>query len=294
MSREAGSREPYTLPLSETFELKSAQTGEVYQISVALPVSYAAGEQRYPVLYVLDGSITFATAAELARLVALTGEVREASVVGVGYPGFDLDEFTRRRMHDFTPPGEWDFSGPRGDKLKEGFDEMGGVAPTGGAPAFLKFLTDELQPAIAADYRIERDDIALFGDSAGGAFVMFTVLTDPAAFGKYVCGSPALSIVGDALFRLEERYAGEHQSLPVKLLLCAGLAELDNDAMAAFSIVGNTARMYELLKLRKYAGLELDYYFSPGDDHGAAGFENLSRGLRFLWPSKRGWSWRGE
>lgn len=59
---------PYVLPYSESFDITSG-SGRTYRIMVASPLPGAAPAGRIPVIYVLDGNMSFVTAAESARLM---------------------------------------------------------------------------------------------------------------------------------------------------------------------------------------------------------------------------------
>src|SRR5690606_32725850 len=73
-----------------------------HEIQVALPPSYHSSDQRYPVLWVTDGSIWFEPAVNAVSLTA-AGHVPEMIVVGVGVPPEAADQYGPRRSYDFTP-----------------------------------------------------------------------------------------------------------------------------------------------------------------------------------------------
>ena len=74
-------------------------------------------------------------------------------------------------------------------------------------------------------------DKTLLGDSSGGHFGLYALLTEPGSFQRYVVGSSSLGYGEKALFKLESAYAEAHQELPARLFLGIG----DQDELAPFS-----------------------------------------------------------
>ena len=135
-------------------QLDSKVLGETRVARVRLPEGYEGGTGKYPVVYVLDGpghlDHTSATAAYLATL----GAMPRVIVVSV----HNVD-----RNRDFTPPG---------------------------AGLFLRFLREELVPAVNGHYRTERFRV-LSGHSLGGLFALHVLATAPDAFDAYLAASPS-------------------------------------------------------------------------------------------------------
>jgi uncharacterized protein len=254
-----------------------------HDVHIALPPSYEHGDRTYPVLWVTDASLSFALVVGLMNWLHTVQEVAELIVIGVGAPEeSDHAEFSGRRTHDFYAMPRWVNAGPGGAHMEAGMAEetaRGG----GGADALLSFLVDELRPQLAADFRFA-DDHGLVGFSGGGHFVGFALLSRPAAFGRYLAGSPALSGCEDLLFTMEADHAATHDDLAAKVFLGAGEAELADPYVAAADVVGSMTRMSQLLRLRNYPSLELTSRLYPGQTHGSALSYTLSEGLRTLYP----------
>lgn len=169
---------PYTVPRSATFQLTST-SGEHYDVMVAWPAG-APPAQGWPILYILDGEDNFAIAALTARRFARAGArsgVQEGIVVGIAAGPL------ARRVRDFTPqiPG---YRIPAG-KPAAGLD-------TGGADAFLDFLTGEVMPAVGKRWPVDRRRETLVGHSFGGLLAMHAYLTRPGKFDSVVAVSPSL------------------------------------------------------------------------------------------------------
>jgi len=94
-------------------------------------------------------------------------------VVGVAYGGFSPD--VNRRNIDFQTPGE-------------------GVAEgAAGAAAFQRFLRTELTPRIEATFRSDPERRVLFGQSRGGAMVLYSAVADPDLFWGRIASNPSIT-----------------------------------------------------------------------------------------------------
>jgi uncharacterized protein len=200
-----------TLPSTYSFDIASRHTRQTYRIYVGVPAGDAPRE-GYPTLWMLDGGASYPI-THFAR----TGGSRNARlpglIVAVGYASdkaFDVDA----RAVDDTPAPD----AATGDQLSPRF---------GGAPAFLRFLTEELRPAIAQHYPLDPRRHTLFGFSYGGLFAVHTLITAPQHFQRYWAASPSLWF-SDAL--VMRRLAQERRVPPAparadKVVLTAGLEE---------------------------------------------------------------------
>lgn len=162
----AGPAEP--ICIGDSVTIPSAVLGEDRPVFIHLPAGYERSTERYPVLYVLDGAAHWTYASAMADFFAVNGMAPPLIVVGV--PNTD-------RARDLTPVKSEDV--PHG----------------GGSPAFLRFLREELAPAVDKAYRTQPYRI-LFGHSLAGMFAVHTLLTEPGAFGAHIAASPWL-VYGD-------------------------------------------------------------------------------------------------
>jgi hypothetical protein len=73
------------VPFSRRFKLRSRHVRDDFVIDVALPAPYLPGAAPWPVLFVTDGNLAFATAAATMGVLPLEpGGPRPACVVGIG------------------------------------------------------------------------------------------------------------------------------------------------------------------------------------------------------------------
>ncbi|MBU4039534.1 MAG: alpha/beta hydrolase [Alphaproteobacteria bacterium] len=158
----------------EYFPIESAATGRAYHIYVRLPEGYdPAAPRLYPTVYLTDGDSLFPILAANHLFLTYDDGLPEAIVVGIAYGGFD--PAVNRRNIDFQSPGE-------------------GLAPeAAGAVAFQRFLKTELIPEIERRHRSDGSQRVLFGQSRGGAFVLYSAVTDPDLFRGRIASNPSIT-----------------------------------------------------------------------------------------------------
>lgn len=165
---------PVTLDHTDSWTATSAD-GARYRISMAMP-SEPSPAQGFPVIYLLDGGYSFATAVEAYRVQRPL--VAPAIIVGIEA------EDRARRGYDFTLPVKADAL------LPNRFDPPPG--PVGGAEAFFAFIDTVVKPSIEARVPVDRRQQTLMGHSLGGLFVLHVLFAHPEAFQAYVAGSPSI------------------------------------------------------------------------------------------------------
>lgn len=170
----------------EQFALPHPSGEGALTISVAAPAA-PLPDSGVPVLYVLDGDLLFGMAAEIGRAVSTVAAFPAHYVVGIGYDAAYTDVL-KLRTADLAPPIAADALESLG-----GLGAAIGGAQSGGADAFLAFLTGALRTAIAARYpRTAGGPQILFGHSLGGLFAARALLTRPDSFAAFIASSPSL------------------------------------------------------------------------------------------------------
>ncbi len=245
-------------------------------VQVWLPPGYERdGARRYPVLYLHDGQNLFDDRAagaewqvdETAQRLVLAGAVAPMIIVGV--------PSGRDRLFELTPtamlmPGERRGQGPAGRR-------------GGGAPAYARFLIDELKPMIDERFRTQPGaaSTAVGGSSLGGLVSLWLALHHGDTFGAALVVSPSLWW-DDGLALREVRAAKAPATRPgarPRLWLDIGAHEGDGAVPAARAL-------RDALQAAGWGGGALAYTEDPDGRHDelswAARFEGM---LRFLYPA---------
>lgn len=162
---------PVALTVGELRTLDSAVLSETRQLNIFLPPSYGEGDQRYPVIYLLDGSANedYHHITGLVQFMTMYQLMPESILVGIA----NVD-----RRRDFTFP-------TKDEELLEA------VPTSGGSEAFKTFIGEELQPFINDQYRTTGSK-TLIGQSLGALLATEVLLTQPDLFDQYIIVSPSL------------------------------------------------------------------------------------------------------
>ncbi len=151
----------------------SERLGHPLHVFVRLPrVTSDSADKKFPVVYLLDGGVTFPLLSAYYHYLRNGEEVPEMILVGISY-GSDTFEGGNYRSSDFTAPAE----------DREWWGKAG---------EFQGVLKDELLPMIESSYPADVDQRIIFGHSQGGQFVLFTALTDADLFHGLIASNPAL------------------------------------------------------------------------------------------------------
>lgn len=149
----------------ESIVIDSKILKEQCKAFVYTPENYqSAVTERYPVVYVLDGEYYFSFTAEAAALLGQNQLAPNSIVIGVT---------TNNRQRDFSPAVDSDSGQPQD------------LATAGGADNFLKYLNEELIPAVNAKYRTEPFRV-IIGHSTGGLFAYYSLYKAPDLFQAFI------------------------------------------------------------------------------------------------------------
>jgi predicted alpha/beta superfamily hydrolase len=222
---------PVTVPNSEHRVLQSKVAGHPYDVYVHLPASYAAATRNYPVLYVVDGDNDFSPTLEYLGLLMAEYHIPEPIVVAIG-DGGPIGSPGNKRNRDFTPTA------------------TAAMPESGGAPAFLGFIEQELIPLVETTYRADPAQRSYYGYSMGGLFGTYILFQKPTLFKNILLGSPALGYNNSQIFSIEQAYHAAHRDLPVHVFLEVGALETAGQKEPY-------QRLTQLLQTRKYTGLDL-------------------------------------
>lgn len=172
-------------------------------VLVSVPDSYRTGSQRYPVLYVTDGTTQTLHTIGTVKALSDTGRMPEMIVVGIRHDD-RIHELTPTRVPQATVDGE-----------------LTRFPTSGGAAKLRAFLETELIPWTETRYRTEPYRI-LAGHSYGGLFALDTVFTNPKLFNAVVAISPLVWWDDKYLVRRAREFATTDVAVKPAIVLATG------------------------------------------------------------------------
>ena len=190
------------------FSLPAPQTGTDYVIAVDTPPATEPGP--HPAVVFLDGDDQFRFALEAYRALRAAGAVPPLVLVGVGY-GAGYQQPANKRVRDYTPTA------------------LATDAGSGGADAFLGFLTDTLWPELARRTPLREDVRGLAGHSLGSLLVVHALLQRHLFFNRLLASAPLLWWDNRTVLWHAQRLQRMGVARPAKLFLSVG--EEDSESM---------------------------------------------------------------
>lgn len=252
-----------------------------WRVEVAVP-PVRARHEPLPVLYLLDGFLTFLTTAQIAQntLAFSLGQLRPVAVVGISPATADRAELFSRRPRDLTPTAA--ASGYHPGKTPYG---------TGRAGAMLDLIRRVIAPRVEAVHRLDPSDRGLAGFSLGGLFACWALVRRPEGFRRFLAVSPSLwwddhllldphrtpfaaREAADVYLAVGEREDGPDRSWPV-------LPAAMRRSLSGLDMVADLAAFTE--RLREQEKIEVRSETIPGEQHATVWPAAVTRGLLHLY-----------
>jgi len=237
------------IELGKIITFNSKVLNEERGIFIYLPVGYEESEEKYPVIYILDGRGNFAFSATTVNFLSRNQRMPRSIVVGI--PNTD-------RTRDFTPVG------------------VENRPTSGGADKFLKFLDTELIPYIDKNYRTQPYK-TLYGHSLCGMFAIYTLFEKPEMFDSFIAVSPYLMYADQYVVNRVESILSKKTVFKKKLFITLG-----NEPEYKASL----GRMEQLLS-EKTEFLSWELSKRESEDHMSVPLKSLYDGLEFIYTDWR-------
>lgn len=241
--------------LGELHKLQSQILGEERVILVYTPTGYQSGDDRYPVMYLLDGTAHFHHVTGIVDFMTRQRLISPMIVVAL---------VNTDRVRDFTPTQDQSQAGAN-------------FSNAGGAQNFLSFLSDELIPYIDKNFRTQ-DYRILVGHSFGGLFAVDALLTRPDVFNGYIAISPTFWWNDSYLSRLARISFKENPDMKDFLYVTMG-----NEGER---MMDATDRFMLELKDEAPSGLDWHYEYMPKENHTTTPHRSIYNALEVLY---KGW-----
>ncbi len=205
---------------TEIWRVRSEHVGDDFRIWVTGPAAPVPAGAKVGAIYALDGDAAAGAAASATRMMALGGELPPLYAISIGYPLDHPVPALLQRTRDLTPTAL-----PEIDRFISTAQGSDAVVASGGADAFLKFIVEELRPAMEGAYPLDPDETLLTGISFGGLFALHAMLANPASFRRYLAISAAIWWDDGLVLRRARGSAPLDASPAGGLHLCAGQFE---------------------------------------------------------------------
>ncbi len=192
---------------TELHNIHSDIVNDDFYLYVKLPKYYSETDERYPVIYLLDGDIAFTMAWSTVRYLQYGKHVPDIIIVGIGYGSLLSSDEENMRERDYT------------------ISNLPNNNVSGGADKFLESLKNEITPYIDSVYRTNPKERILDGYSLGGLLVVYSFLKQPNLFNGYIAGSPYLSLDIEYLIKLMKNQSDKLNNSNTKLFISHGQLE---------------------------------------------------------------------
>lgn len=242
-------------PTTKYTELKtiiSEEVGDTFYIYIRVPKNYSLSNNTYPVLYLLDGDISFNMATSIIRYMQYGSYLPDLIIVGIGYGTMMSDEEKNFRERDYS------------------ISHIDQLPISGKGENFLKFIKNELIPFVEKEYRVNSDK-TLSGFSLGGLFTIYTLLNEPELFKSYIAGSPYLFKDINLLIKMQGIINFQEKK---KLFISLGEQETIEEY---FSPVGKLME-----RLNNKSNIQTKFEIFKNGTHFTTPSEALVYGLKFI------------
>lgn len=260
-----------------------SHAGASYTLQVAWP-STSPPVAGFPVVYLLDGHVSFATTVECLRARCHRPDATAVPPAVVVAISLETSRDRARRTWDFTPA---DLQPPDDNEVPKG-------TAIGGADAFLEFLVSDVITRVEGEWPIDPTRRTLLGHSLSAFFVLHALFSKPALCDAYVAASPSIWWDPDGVMRRAASLADATEPSP-RVLLTAGEFE---EAPAPWQppsswtadalerrrrrqMVSHVTRLGDALAPLAARGGAARTIIFPGEDHASVVPLTINQALRF-------------
>ncbi len=243
--------QPFEIPRSSVVELRDTNSKRIYPLFIKLPKSYSKNiDKKYPVIYLTDAWYSFQIVSGATRYPMNSGKMAEAIIVGISYAKGSKGDASR--VLDYTPS--------KNVKWKK---------QTGGAQQHMTFIEKDVFNYMATNYRVDAQQRTFIGNSLGGLFGSYILLTKPDMFKNYIIGSPSYWFDNKFLFSLADKVSGKQGVIDVNVFIAIG--ERESKALeSSYEMVADAQRFYQTILSWQQEKLKAKILVIPDANHQTA------------------------
>ena len=231
-------------------KIQSKILNQERSIWVRVPLNYLHTEEKFPIIYMLDGH---------APQPSMMAGIIEQQAWGKQMPEMILVSIQNiNRSYDFTPT----------------VDARGGRV--GGGNNFMEFIEKEVIPLVEKNYRTQPYRI-FAGHSLGGLAVVYSFVSRPNLFNAYIAASPVLHYDKNYVIREAEKLFNQKRNWNKRMFLGLGDEPRYKNGWNKFQ---------KLLKTKRPKGFDYEFREFPKENHGSVVLPAYYWGLRKIY---EGW-----
>jgi len=267
-------------PQTRYFEIDSEVAGNRFSASVTVPAGYdQQNSESFPIVYQIDANLYFPSTApfHLATHGDVMSTLRPFILVSIGYSQEESHKWDWLRVRDLVPPGDvvpeifyqtLDGSVQAGLISQDQSDVYRAMFAKPAGDKYLSFLENELHPLLAQTYRIDQNDVGLWGFSYGGLFTSYVALKGSSIFKKIGAGSPGIVGKDSYISKLyEEAIASKIDFSGRRLHVTLGARELADLSPYQWLTARGTSELLAQTSLQPLPGLQVSSEIIPLETH---------------------------
>lgn len=255
--------QPFEIPRSLVVELQDTSSKRIYPLFIKLPKSYNKNlDKKYPVIYLTDAWYSFQIVSGATRYPMNSGKMAEAIIVGISYAKGSKGDTSR--VLDYTPS--------KNAKWKK---------QTGGAQQHRTFIEKDVFNYMAANYRVDTKERTFIGNSLGGLFGSYILLTKPYMFKNYIIGSPSYWFDNKSLFALADKASLNIIDISANVFIAIG--ERESKALeSSYEMVDDAQQFYQKILSWQQEKLAAKMLVIPEANHQTAFPTTAIQGLYWV------------
>jgi predicted alpha/beta superfamily hydrolase len=251
---------PFEITRSDTVSLTDKNNGRTYTIYTRLPENYNKAFS-YPIIYMTDAEYAFPTLSGATGGPMAAKKIDNAILVGISWQeGISPKE---SRFRDYTPTKEKSWT-----------------SKTGEANVHLNYILREVIPFVEETYSVDSTKRTYVGNSLGGLFGAYVLLTQPEIFANYVLASPSLWYDDELMLKLASAHKAD--DLKANVYISVGELETPKTGETINDMVSGATRFHDILKEKKYKSLNLKLNIVSSANHEIAFPTSAIQGLYWL------------